>query len=37
MDFTPSEYDVKASKSVEQRIRFLNHQILIMRKDYENY
>jgi hypothetical protein len=37
MDYTPSEYDAKAGKSIEQRIRFLNHQILIMRKDYENY
>lgn len=37
MDYTPSEYDVKAGKSIEQCIRFLNHQILIMRKDYENY
>lgn len=36
MDYTPSEYDAKARKDIEQRIRFLNHQILIMRKDYEN-
>jgi hypothetical protein len=37
MDYTPPEYDVKTNENIEQSIRFMNHQILIMRKDYENY
>jgi hypothetical protein len=37
MDYTPPEYDIKTRKNINQCIRFLHHQILIMRKDYENY